>query len=952
MADDFKNIETSLNNIKDTANEISKNIGGIKSRASSLEDALNAVEKNTKKTQSRAEDIRGDTKRINQGMERLLSKLDALNAISAWVKNDSKKSSGNGKGLKDVEALIAPIVATQANIASDTNSIAISVSEISVNTKEASEYLKALKEHIVDKSSGGAKDNGSTVTGVSNGEDTAGKSDTGITGTLKNIYAVVGEIRDLITDTKGTGDTQLDEELNKVRKDELEVRKLSTAKKLDELRYEEAISKKRKDRSKEEKDLIKKHEQKEKNKERHKKGGVGAGIARGVAKVANFATGLISEKPSASKIADKGIGAISQMGPYGAAIGGVLGLLKGLLELATKQDRASSDYARQIGGGYRGKMNAQSAVTQVIMSDKTGIFSADDTFSAITEATAAIGRTVERIGTENIKSAIMLKKMGVGAEALNNFDTFGKSFEEADKYITNLYNEVSKKGLSFKNVSKAVNDNLRAAQSHTFANGLRGLSQMAEKSTQLKYNMQQVFAFADKVSSLEGAISTSANLSVLGGEFAQYSNPMQLLYEGLNDSEALNKRLVGMFSGHAEWNSKTKQIDMNGYDRERLKQAAKAAGLNPDEMMSLALNEGKMRRIESQIGGGVGKDTAEYIKNLAYLDENGSAKININGEERLVSALTEADKKALEEEVKLKEQKDKTKLGDIWQSTISLGERLDNMLNFLKERLGQWVYKIFAKIVGAKAQREEDVRLWAMEHGVDQESALTRYNEARNERNEGWQNNMGLINAFFGPISALLYGRAKSKDSGGKFTWFGKASDSYVSKHMDEYWGSPQGSSPGGINAQIPGGQAIGPSHWDGGIPAFYRGQPWEIEGGETLINKWASKKYKSELLQIQNGTYNPYRLSNDMGRYFNPMSFNEKATVKQIRNDNNVSGTIKVDIPQTITINLAGQGKIGDYNISGIIKQYVDEFMKEAEMRKNFSGFDKERFYNRAGVI
>ena len=64
------------------------------------------------------------------------------------------------------------------------------------------------------------------------------------------------------------------------------------------------------------------------------------------------------------------------------------------------------------------------------------------------------------------------------------------------------------------------------------------------------------------------------------------------------------------------------------------------------------------------------------------------------------------------------------------------------------------------------------------------------------------------------------------------------------------------------------------------------------------------------------------------------------------------IGGTIKVDIPQTITINLSGTGQIGQYDISNIIKNYVDTFMKEAQIRGNLDGFNKERFYNQSTVI
>ena len=82
------------------------------------------------------------------------------------------------------------------------------------------------------------------------------------------------------------------------------------------------------------------------------------------------------------------------------------------------------------------------------------------------------------------------------------------------------------------------------------------------------------------------------------------------------------------------------------------------------------------------------------------------------------------------------------------------------------------------------------------------------------------------------------------------------------------------------------------------------------------------------------------------------PYSRNSLAQKNVQSTPNQVSGTIKVDIPQTITINIAGGGTVGNYDISEIISKYVDQFMKEMMMRKDFSGFNKEEFHNKSSVI
>ena len=54
-----------------------------------------------------------------------------------------------------------------------------------------------------------------------------------------------------------------------------------------------------------------------------------------------------------------------------------------------------------------------------------------------------------------------------------------------------------------------------------------------------------------------------------------------------------------------------------------------------------------------------------------------------------------------------------------------------------------------------------------------------------------------------------------------------------------------QGSSPGGLpfTSNIPGiGSFTGRNHWEGGIKVKYRGQPWEFENNEYLVNNYLQR--------------------------------------------------------------------------------------------------------------
>lgn len=100
----------------------------------------------------------------------------------------------------------------------------------------------------------------------------------------------------------------------------------------------------------------------------------------------------------------------------------------------------------------------------------------------------------------------------------------------------------------------------------------------------------------------------------------------------------------------------------------------------------------------------------------------------------------------------------------------------------------------------------------------------------------------------------------------------------------------------------IKGGLFVGKSHEKGGIPAIVvdTGQPIEVEGGEVIINKEASKKYWKELSKINQSAGNgvpippPISFSSDVEKYKNggkiTMSLLKQGTEIEIHNAETIS--------------------------------------------------------------
>lgn len=864
MAATLDTIEGKLNNLEQSLTDISSNTGGFVN-------ALNNLSANNTGAKARTEDNQVTYRSFKNGMDNVIKKLnEIIGSVNNVAKNSANGSTtNNGSNYSHIIGNIAGY--------------------LNVAAGNSSEIKKGIDE-IVNKLSSLSVGNNGTQN-VQNGNTANG--DKGIYDVVKSIddkisqiLLTAAEISGFLKDEKiKTGDKKLDDELEELYKEkkkwEAEDIKLKKAIRDDDKKTYDEIKKKR-----EEEDRRKKWDE-ERDKKRKRREKNPHPVANAISKTISTATAVISKDSSVSGLVDKGIGAISSIGPWSSVAGGLLSGIKALFELGAAHDKASTDYARIIGGYRQGKSNVGEAAGAII--DNGSLlyrrgYNTQQIYSALTEAAEALGRTTERLSETSLVSAMELKRFGIDSKAISDFDTFGKSIERTDAFFSRLYNEVSKKGLSFKNVSKAVTDNLKAAQKYTFAEGLNGLEKMAEKSVQLKFNMQQVFSFADKMSNLEQNMQTSANLNALGGMFAMNADPMRMLYESLNDVTSLEERIERMFGNFGHFDISKGEYTMNGYEKSYIKEGAKAMGIDENEAIQMAMMKGKYKYIENQIRPGVSSEVADYIKNIAEVKENGQAYVTIDGKEKAVSELSDTDRHQLQKEYEKRESEKNKKLGDIYENTKSVTERLDNILNYLKEKLGRWVYRIMSWLSSDYAE------------------------EARGEGTAELQEARERLFNSYGGDDKKRFSREVSNMS------IEEVHERMDAKGLKYAEGTPPKFNNIGGNSygfKSDGVTLDGPSHLKGGIPATYGGKPIELEGNEAVLPANAINK---ELYPaLKNGTFNPFSYANELVRnndakYFKAMSVKPNqgnSAMSSIPQNSRISLNGNIGMPDTITIKM-----------------------------------------------
>ena len=325
-----------------------------------------------------------------------------------------------------------------------------------------------------------------------------------------------------------------------------------------------------------------------------------------------------------------------------------------VLEPWRKANHETMQYARSVGMSQKTADAYLAKTVSWASKNNIGILfnkSTDELIKLQGKYSEVLGRNVHL--TSEQKKDLMAMEAFIGEEATmdiaNNLENFGLGMSDSAEFIKETIDDATKYGIHAGKLTKLVKDNIKMAQNYTFKDGLRGLESMAKKAAALKADMSLVSGFADKVSTVEGAITTGAQLQVLGGSYALGSDPLSMLYESLNDMEGLFDRAVGMAKGKVYYNETTGNFEMGAMDRYLMKQAANSMGVDYTKMTDVAFRQASLGRIENQalmnsnISGD--KDMLALVKNLATFD-NGRAVIDINGQKVDVGSGLTMDHKA------------------------------------------------------------------------------------------------------------------------------------------------------------------------------------------------------------------------------------------------------------------------------------------------------------------
>jgi hypothetical protein len=276
---------------------------------------------------------------------------------------------------------------------------------------------------------------------------------------------------------------------------------------------------------------------------------------------------------------------------------------------------------------------------------------------------------------------------GLGAEGAAkmaaDMELQGYSAERTRDFIEQTMNDSSKMGLNASKVIKNIQQNMKLLNKYNFKGGVKGLKQMAETVTRLGVDMSFATGMADKLFDIEGAIDMSAQLQVMGGEWANLADPFRLMYMARNDMAGLTEELAKAAASTATFNAENGEFEISALEMHKLRKVAEQTGEDYEKLATAAKNAAKFSRIKSQMRVDYGdKDVQKFIEDVSTINKKGEAVIELKSGPKLVRDLSRLDANAVK--AMMDEQK---KIKERAEAAQTFDDKLTNLTNKFKELL-------------------------------------------------------------------------------------------------------------------------------------------------------------------------------------------------------------------------------------------------------------------------
>lgn len=304
---------------------------------------------------------------------------------------------------------------------------------------------------------------------------------------------------------------------------------------------------------------------------------------------------------------------------------------------------------------------------------------------------------------------LQLNKL-VGSSTVTKFteemmNGMGGQLNTVQGAVSKAYASAAKSGLNAQKVSEKIANNLNMANKLSFRTGIDGLTRMAMQAEKVGMSLNSVEQAANAFMEIDSAIEASARLNMLGGQFAMFGgNPLDMAYEANADPEALMNRLVKMAQGSAKFDAQKGIATVDPVMMDMLRNAAKAMGMSPDELVGSAKKQAsnayKESHISSSVMAGLTQEQKDFLINKSDV-ANGKVMFTTTGGNKVdLSSGGTIDKSVIEEMMKYQGMSDHDIMAENARSLSSINEILTGIKESIKAMFGKFITGMFPQFQG------------------------------------------------------------------------------------------------------------------------------------------------------------------------------------------------------------------------------------------------------------
>ena len=234
-----------------------------------------------------------------------------------------------------------------------------------------------------------------------------------------------------------------------------------------------------------------------------------------------------------------------------------------------------------------------------------------------------------------------------------------------------------------------VVDNTSKLNRFNFDGGVQGLTKMAARASQLRFDMSEAFNLAEDAMNPERAVELASSFQRLGVSVGTLADPFALMNASINDPGALQESLVNATKQFTYFDEKTKSFKINPQGMLTLRQMAKETGMSYENLSKSGLAAAELDKRLSQISPSLNfKDESDkqFLTNLSEMDASGNYVVKIRDDQGRDSTKKLSEVTQTEFDRLIKAQKEQPQsMEEIARASMKTGDIVANDVSAIKQ---------------------------------------------------------------------------------------------------------------------------------------------------------------------------------------------------------------------------------------------------------------------------